>query len=92
MCGMRVYPVEPINALLARDDCGDRMSFDTEIVVRWHWSGRKLIQHSTRVHYPLDGVSHFRGWLDNTLISGMHTRLFFGMLWRLPRLLWRKLS
>jgi len=28
---------------------------------------------------------------DNWLITLMHARLFFGMLWRLPRLLARKL-
>jgi len=28
---------------------------------------------------------------DNLRISWMHTRLFFGMLWRLPRLLRRRL-
>jgi hypothetical protein len=28
---------------------------------------------------------------DNVLISAMHTRLFIGMLWRLPLLLRRRL-
>ena len=46
----------------------------------------------TRVRYPEDGVSHFRVWQDNLLISAMHARLFFGMLWRSPRLLWRKVA
>ena len=44
----------------------------------------------TRVHYPADGVSHFRLWRDNLLISGMHARLFGGMLLRAPALLWRR--
>jgi hypothetical protein len=44
------------------------------------------------VRYPEDGVSHFRVWRDNLLISAMHTRLFFGMLWRAPMLLLRKLT
>jgi hypothetical protein len=35
-------------------------------------------------------VSHFRVWRDNVQISWMHTRLFFGMLPRIPRLLLRK--
>jgi hypothetical protein len=39
------------------------------------------------VVYPDDGVSHFDVWRDNVRISKMHTRLFFGMLRRLPRLL-----
>ncbi|MNL89415.1 hypothetical protein D3C87_2197150 [compost metagenome] len=44
----------------------------------------------TWVHYPLDGVSHFRMFRDNVLITSMHTRLFFGMLWRAPVILWRR--
>jgi hypothetical protein len=30
-------------------------------------------------------------WRDNVRISWMHTRLFFGMLWRLPALLTRNI-
>ena len=41
------------------------------------------------VSYPSDGVSHFRGLLDNFLISRMPTTLFFGMLLRLPLLIAR---
>ena len=44
-----------------------------------------------RVRYPSDGVSHFDVWRDNVRITRMHTRLFFGMLRRLPRLAWRAL-
>jgi hypothetical protein len=32
-------------------------------------------------------VTHFRYLRDNLLLVGTHTRLFFGMLARLPRLL-----
>lgn len=39
---------------------------------------------ATRVHYPQDGLSHFRLFHDNALISAMHTKLFFGMLIRFP--------
>ena len=46
----------------------------------------------TAVTYPQDGLSHFRAWSDNVLISGMHARLFAGMLLRSPRLLLRKLQ
>ena len=41
----------------------------------------------TRVTYPLDGLSHFDALKDNVRISLMHTRLFFGMLPRIPSLL-----
>ncbi|MNR53997.1 hypothetical protein D3C85_1741090 [compost metagenome] len=44
----------------------------------------------TRVHYPRDGISHFRLVHDNALISAMHAKLFFGMLLRLPLILWRR--
>lgn len=90
MCGVRLYPVAPLNRLLARHACGDRMTFDTEVLVRWFWAGGALRNQPVRVHYPLDGVSHFAPWRDNLQISAMHTRLFFGMLLRLPRLLARR--
>jgi glycosyltransferase involved in cell wall biosynthesis len=89
MCGFRVYPVAPVNALAANGRLGKRMNFDTEILVRLFWSGRRVINVPTRVSYPADGVSHFRVWRDNVQISWMHTVLFFGMLLRLPRLLSR---
>lgn len=90
MCGFRVYPLAPVTALLHDTPLGQRMDFDTEIVVRLYWMGVPVINLPTPVHYPADGVSHFKLWRDNVLISRMHARLFFGMLWRLPRLLARK--
>lgn len=95
MCGVRLYPVEPLNRLLARHSCGDRMTFDTEVLVRWYWAGGALRNLPVRVHYPRDGVSHYALWRDNRQISAMHARLFCGMLLRLPRLLarrWRKVA
>lgn len=91
MCGVRLYPVTTLNRLLERHPCGDRMTFDTEVLVRWHWAGGALAQHPVRVHYPRDGISHFALWRDNYQISSMHARLFFGMLLRLPRLLGQRL-
>lgn len=90
MCGFRVYPVAPVIALASRQKIGARMNFDTDILVRLFWDGLQVINLPTRVSYPSDGVSHFRVWLDNVLITRMHTVLFFGMLWRAPRLLARK--
>lgn len=92
MCGVRLYPVAMLNRLLARHRCGDRMTFDTEVLVRWHWAGGALAHRPVRVHYPRDGVSHFALWRDNCQISAMHTRLFFGMLLRAPRLLARRFA
>ena len=67
------------------------MDFDIEVIVRWSWQGGKIVNLPTQVHYPLDGVSHFDAWKDNLLITRMHTRLFFGMLYRSPRILWQKI-
>jgi glycosyltransferase involved in cell wall biosynthesis len=91
MCGFRVYPLAPIVRLAARGDCGSRMEFDPEILVRAVWEGMPVVSMPTRVTYPLDGVSHFKMWRDNVRISWMHTRLFFGMLWRAPMILLRRL-
>lgn len=92
MCGFRVYPLAPVNRLAGEETIGRRMDFDTEILVRLFWRGVQVISQPTRVTYPSDGVSHFDVWRDNVRISCMHTRLFFGMLPRAPRLLWRRLA
>jgi hypothetical protein len=52
------------------------MNFDIEVLVRLYWDGLKIINILTSVSYPSDGVSHFRGLVDNFLISRMHTTLF----------------
>jgi len=87
MCGFRVYPLAPLLALAERRRLGERMDFDIEVLVRLCWDGLHVVNVPTRVVYPLDGVSHFRIWLDNLLISRMHAALFCGMLLRLPKLL-----
>ncbi len=92
MCGFRVYPLKSVMALDRRVNLGARMDFDTEVLVRLYWDGLQIINVATPVVYHADGISHFRGWLDNALLSRMHARLFFGMLLRLPVLLARKWS
>lgn len=87
MCGYRVYPLEPTLKIWNSHNVGRRMDFDTDIMVRLFWAGTRVLSLPTRVTYPLDGVSHFNMTRDNLRISWMHTRLFFGMLLRLPRLL-----
>ena len=92
MCGLRVYPLAATCAIWRQYRIGCRMDFDTEIMVRLHWAGVRIIAVPVRVTYPRDGVSHFRMLKDNVFITRMHTRLFFGMLWRLPALLARRLT
>lgn len=89
MCGFRVYPLDVVVPLLRRTRIGRRMDFDVEVLVRLDWAGLRICNLPTQVRYPEDGVSHFRPLADNLVISWMHTRLFFGMLPRLPRLLLR---
>ncbi len=90
MCGFRVYPIGPTLALAAKHSLGQRMDFDTEIMVRLYWQGTFSRFISTRVTYPEAGLSHFNAWWDNLRISWMHTRLFFGLLPRIPGLLRRR--
>lgn len=90
MLGLRVYPLAATVALLDRVKLGQRMDFDIEIMVRLYWQAVPVQFIATKVVYPQGGRSHFNLLRDNWLISKMHTRLFFGMLWRAPVLLWRK--
>lgn len=87
MCGFRVYPLAETCALIASRPIGQRMDFDTEVMVRLYWRGTPSRFIPTRVTYPPDGISHFDALHDNLRISWMHTRLFFGMLARIPSLL-----
>lgn len=81
MCGFRIYPLAAL-ADIALAKVGEHMDFDTDILVRLHWAGVPMVWVPTPVTYPAGGVSHFRLWRDNWLISKMHARLFFGMLCR----------
>jgi glycosyltransferase involved in cell wall biosynthesis len=84
MCGFRVYPLATVEQVCRAAPLSLRMDFDIDIIVRLYWQGVDVINLPTRVSYPLDGVSHFRLWRDNLMISKIHARLFFGMLARLP--------
>lgn len=82
MCGFRLYPLAPALAVVREEHVGDRMDFDTEILIRLYWRGVKPVWVKTPVRYDAGGVSHFRAFDDNVLISKMHARLFCGMLRR----------
>jgi len=92
MCGLRVYPLAEVVPLTREERIGPRMEFDIEVLVHLVWRGVRIVNIATPVTYPSDGVSHFRVWRDNLRISWMHTRLFFGMVRRLPMLMGRKLT
>jgi glycosyltransferase involved in cell wall biosynthesis len=92
MCGFRVYPLAPCIELMATQTLGTRMDFDIEVMVRLYWRGVTTRFLLTKVIYPEDGVSHFQPVADNVRITWLHTRLFFGMLIRIPSLLLRKVK
>ncbi len=83
MCGFRVYPVA--TALPAARASGDRMDFDIEVAVRMVWAGVAVVNEPVTVRYlsaAQGGVSHFRPFQDNVLISWAHTRLVIEAMWR----------
>jgi len=93
--GFRVYPVAPLERIMARQRWMRRFDFDPEAVVRLAWAGVRPINLPAPVRYfrsDEGGVSHFRYFRDNRLLTWMHTRLFIGFLLRLPRLAVRRLS
>lgn len=91
MCGYRVYPLRETVNIIDTESTGNRMDFDSEIMVHWVWRNLPVLNQPTKVSYPIDGISHFAPWRDNYLISKMHATLFFGMLLRLPKILSRRL-
>lgn len=91
--GFRVYPVEPLRAVMLRQRWMRRFDFDTEAVVRLVWRGVKPINLDAPVTYlsaAEGGVSHFRYFRDNVLLTWMHARLVLGFVLRLPVLMWRR--
>ena len=83
MCGFRVYPVITTLNTIDRYQPGDRMEFDLEIIVRMHSQKVPIINLETKVIYPDDGSSAFRMFRDNARISYAHSRLLFGMIFKL---------
>ena len=88
MCGFRVYPMEKMKTILPILYF-KRMGFDTEIIVKSYLNGIDIINLSTKVKYPKNGVSHFNCFKDNVEISLMHTTLCFYAMYKLI-FKWRK--
>ena len=92
--GFRVYPIDPLVAIMGRQRWMRRFDFDVEAVVRLCWQGVRPINLPAPVRYfkPAEGgVSHFNYWRDNALLTWMHFRLFWGFVLRLPLLAVRRL-
>jgi len=90
MCGFRVYPLASTLAVIDREMTGDRMDFDTEILVHLNWRGVRIVEVPVRVTYPEGNVSNFQMLWDNVRISLMHTRLALQAPVRVPIRMWRR--
>jgi hypothetical protein len=93
--GFRVYPVAESLAIMESIRTARRFDFDTELAVRLYWRGVRPINIPVPVRYPpseAGGTTQFRYLRDNLLLIATHTRLFLGMLARLPVLLRRRRS
>jgi predicted LPLAT superfamily acyltransferase len=87
MCGFRVYPVAKTLELVRRSVRGRRMDFDVEVLVKANWARIAVAAVPVSVIYPEGNLSNFDLIADNVRLAGLQTRLFFGMLWRAPSLL-----
>jgi predicted LPLAT superfamily acyltransferase len=87
MCGFRVYPLAESLALFDEGRVGERMDFDTDIMVRLFWRGVAPVMVPVRVTYPPGNTSNFDMLWDNVRITRMHTRLVIAMLLHLPAIL-----
>ena len=88
--GFRVYPIEPLFRIMSARRSMRRFDFDPEAAVRLFWEGVTVCNIDAPVRYlrkTEGGISHFHYVRDNLLLTGMHIRLVFGLLYRLPRLL-----
>ena len=92
--GFRVYPIQPLLAVMESQRWMRRFDFDVEAAVRLVWRGMLPVNLPAPVRYfraDEGGVSHFDYVRDNLLLTWMHTRLFIEFLVRLPVLAWRRL-
>jgi len=87
LCGFRFYPLQFIEQVLDHYYIGNRMDFDSELLVKAVWYNLQLKYLDTKVVYPEHGISHFNYWRDNLIMIHLHVRLMLGMLVRIPLLL-----
>ncbi|GHV54027.1 hypothetical protein AGMMS49579_13860 [Spirochaetia bacterium] len=92
LCGFRVYPVEALRNIMHRRYIDPRMGVDAELLVRLYWKRIPVLFFPVKVTYPPEGISNFHAVWGNVRISLTFTRLFFGMLIRLPVLIGRRLK
>ena len=92
LCGFRVYPIKEIEHVFDNYYLGPRMDFDPELLVKAVWANIDVHFIPTKVVYHQNTVSHFHYLSDNLMLIRLHVRLMFGMVVRLPRLLYTRIS
>jgi glycosyltransferase involved in cell wall biosynthesis len=76
--GFRVYPIGRLLEVFASTSGMRRFDFDSEAAIRLCWRGVRPVNVATPVRYFRDdqgGVSHFKYWRDNLLLTRMYLRL-----------------
>lgn len=73
--GLRIYPLPAMDRLAVR---AGRYSYEVESTVRAVWAGIAVRTCEVPVLYPVDRVSHFRGWRDSLRAFATFARLVFG--------------
>jgi len=84
LCGFRVYPVRGLLEEVGLSSVSAGMGFDAEVVVRSVWAGLPVVNVPTKVEYPANGVSHFRGWSDTLALMKLEARLIAQGILMLP--------
>jgi uncharacterized protein (DUF2062 family) len=81
--GFRAYPVRHLNRLRFR---GSRYDFEAEVLARAAWAGLSLKTVPISVTYPRpeERISHFKPFLDNLRLTGIHSLLVGRRLLPLP--------
>ena len=84
MCGFRIYPIDDALYVINHELIGQRMDFDTEILVQLNWRGLRIVESQVGVTYPQGNVSNFRMLRDNIRMTLLHLRLALQMPVRAP--------
>ncbi|MBI1359100.1 MAG: glycosyltransferase [Alphaproteobacteria bacterium] len=90
MCGFRIYPLDETLKVIDRELIGERMDFDTEILVHLNWRGVRVVESPIGVTYPEGNVSNFRMLRDNVRMTLLHLRLVAQSPVRVPLRAWRR--
>jgi len=77
--GYRIYPVAFLRSRRFR---ARGYGFEVEVLVRAAWARLPLVATPVSVHYPpgAERISHFRPFLDNLRLTGLHGALLFRAL------------